>query len=43
MLLYNGHMDTVGVTDRAAWHRDPWMGIIEEGASLMPGYTWQAS
>lgn len=32
MLLYNGHMDTVGVTDRAAWHRDPWMGIIEEGA-----------
>ncbi len=32
MLLYNGHMDTVGVTDRAAWHRDPWMGTIEEGA-----------
>ncbi len=32
MLLYNGHMDTVDVTDRAAWHRDPWMGTTEGGA-----------
>ena len=32
MLLYNGHMDTVDVTDRAAWHHDPWMGVVEDGS-----------
>ncbi len=31
MLLYNGHMDTVNVTDRTAWSHDPWMGIVEDG------------
>jgi putative selenium metabolism hydrolase len=31
MLLYNGHMDTVDVTDRAAWHHDPWAGTVEDG------------
>lgn len=31
VLLYNGHMDTVDVTDRAAWHHDPWAGTVEDG------------
>ncbi len=31
MLLYNGHMDTVDVTDRASWDSDPWKGIVKEG------------
>lgn len=31
MLLYNGHMDTVDVTNRAAWDYDPWAGTVEEG------------
>lgn len=31
MLLYNGHMDTVGVTDPAAWEHDPYGAIIENG------------
>jgi putative selenium metabolism hydrolase len=30
-LLYNGHMDTVGVTDPCLWHRDPYGAEIEEG------------
>jgi putative selenium metabolism hydrolase len=24
-------MDTVDVTDRAAWRHDPWMGVVEDG------------
>lgn len=31
MLLYNGHMDTVDVTDRSAWHYDPWKGVVDDG------------
>ncbi len=31
VLLYNGHMDTVGVGDPAAWTRDPFGGEIVEG------------
>ena len=30
-LLYNGHMDTVDVTDRTAWRHDPWKGVMEDG------------
>ncbi|MBN1314142.1 MAG: YgeY family selenium metabolism-linked hydrolase [Anaerolineales bacterium] len=30
-LLYNGHMDTVDVTNRAAWDMDPWKGLIKNG------------
>jgi putative selenium metabolism hydrolase len=30
-LLYNGHMDTVGVGDRSAWKRDPFSGDITDG------------
>ena len=30
-LLYNGHMDTVGVTDSGLWPRDPYGAEIEEG------------
>ncbi len=30
-LLYNGHMDTVGVGDPAAWKRDPFGGEIVNG------------
>ncbi len=30
-LLYNGHMDTVGVGDPAAWTRDPFGAEIENG------------
>jgi putative selenium metabolism hydrolase len=30
-LLYNGHMDTVGVGDPAAWTRDPFSAEIENG------------
>lgn len=30
-LLYDGHMDTVGVGDRAAWQRNPYGGEIEGG------------
>jgi putative selenium metabolism hydrolase len=30
-LLYNGHMDTVGVGDRSAWKRDPFGGDIADG------------
>lgn len=31
VLLYNGHMDTVGVSDRAAWGYDPFGADIVEG------------
>ncbi|MBN1287246.1 MAG: YgeY family selenium metabolism-linked hydrolase [Anaerolineae bacterium] len=31
-LLYNAHMDTVGVTDPAAWRHDPFAGVIQSGA-----------
>ncbi len=31
VLLYNGHMDTVDVTDRAAWDYDPWAATVEDG------------
>lgn len=34
VLLFNGHMDTVGVTNRAAWDFDPWMGLVKEGRLL---------
>jgi putative selenium metabolism hydrolase len=30
-LIYNGHMDTVGVSDPAAWARDPYGAQIEGG------------
>jgi acetylornithine deacetylase/succinyl-diaminopimelate desuccinylase-like protein len=30
-LLYNGHLDTVDVTDPCLWHRDPYGAEIEEG------------
>jgi len=30
-LLFNGHMDTVGVGDRNAWRRDPYSGEVEAG------------
>jgi len=30
-VLYNGHMDTVDVTDRSAWDYDPWAGRVAEG------------
>jgi putative selenium metabolism hydrolase len=30
-LLYNGHMDTVGVTDRHSWQHDPLGATIEDG------------
>jgi len=31
VLLFNGHMDTVNVTDRAAWLHDPWLGVVDGG------------
>jgi putative selenium metabolism hydrolase len=31
-LLYNGHMDTVGVGDPAGWTRDPFGAEVEDGA-----------
>jgi len=31
ILLYNGHMDTVGISDPEAWQRDPYGGEIEDG------------
>ena len=42
-ILFDGHMDTIGVTPRNAWHRDPFGGQIEgsrlygRGASDMKG------
>ncbi len=31
MLMYNGHMDTVGISDRAAWAHDPFGADIVDG------------
>ncbi len=31
ILLYNGHMDTVGISDPEAWQRDPYGGEVEDG------------
>lgn len=31
VLLFDGHMDTVDVGDRAAWRHDPFGGVIEDG------------
>ncbi len=31
ILLYNAHMDTVDVGDPAAWTRDPFGGVVENG------------
>ena len=31
MLMYNGHMDTVGISDRAAWVHDPFGADIVDG------------
>ena len=31
VLLYDSHLDTVGVSDRAAWQWDPFSGKIENG------------
>jgi putative selenium metabolism hydrolase len=31
-LLYNGHMDTVDVTDRSSWRYDPWSATVRDGA-----------
>jgi putative selenium metabolism hydrolase len=30
-LLYNGHMDTVDVTDRSGWRYDPWSATVDSG------------
>src|SRR5579883_3598905 len=30
-LLYDSHVDTVGVTDQAEWHWDPFQGKYEDG------------
>lgn len=30
-LLYNGHMDTVDVTNYSAWEVDPWKGLVKNG------------
>jgi putative selenium metabolism hydrolase len=30
-LIYNGHMDTVSVSDLASWPRDPYGALIEDG------------
>jgi len=30
-LLYDSHLDTVGISDRAAWQWDPFTGIVEDG------------
>lgn len=30
-LVFNGHMDTVDVTDKAAWEHSPWMGVVQDG------------
>ena len=30
-LLYNGHMDTVDVTDQRGWRHDPWSATVEDG------------
>lgn len=38
-LLYNGHMDTVGVGDPAAWSHDPFGGEIENGVLYGRGAT----
>ncbi len=38
-LLYNGHMDTVGVGDPAAWTRDPFGANIENGVLYGRGAT----
>jgi len=31
ILLYDSHLDTVGVSDRAAWPWDPFQGKVEDG------------
>jgi len=31
ILLYDSHLDTVGVSDRAAWQWDPFTGRVEDG------------
>ncbi|MDR7505851.1 MAG: YgeY family selenium metabolism-linked hydrolase [Armatimonadota bacterium] len=31
VLLYDSHLDTVGVSDRAAWSWDPFQGKVEDG------------
>lgn len=31
-LLYNAHMDTVGVTDPSTWRHDPFGGVVQSGA-----------
>lgn len=31
VLLFDGHMDTVGVSDPAAWQRDPFGAKVEDG------------
>jgi putative selenium metabolism hydrolase len=31
ILLYNGHMDTVDVTDESGWRHDPWSATVENG------------
>ncbi|MDQ7844139.1 MAG: YgeY family selenium metabolism-linked hydrolase [Armatimonadota bacterium] len=31
LLLYDSHLDTVGVSDRAAWAWDPFQGKVEDG------------
>lgn len=30
-LVYNGHMDTVDVTDRNGWRYDPWSATVDDG------------
>jgi putative selenium metabolism hydrolase len=31
VLVFNGHMDQVGAGDRAAWERDPFGAVVEDG------------
>ena len=38
-LLFNGHMDTVAVTDREAWERDPFGGVINNSVLYGLGAT----
>jgi len=37
ILLYDSHIDTVGVGDRAEWHWDPFTGKVEDGVLYARG------
>ncbi len=38
-LLFNGHMDTVAVTDPGAWEQDPFGGVVKNGVLYGLGAT----